>query len=211
MDIELPHHPIETKRDFFIHLFTITCGLLIALALEGLVEWGHHQSLVHEARTNIRQELENNRQAAVKNLAYIDKNLATTKADLATERRLQQHTKNFHGSLSFSFSWDSSSDSAWQTARDTGALGYMPYGEVQRYADVYHQQVSAEADENQIYNDDANAYAPLAAMQNNVDAMQPAEVQRMIEATASAYTHLTFLKQIETQLRDQYGKTLSAR
>lgn len=26
-------------RDFFLHIFTITVGLLIALSLEGLVEW----------------------------------------------------------------------------------------------------------------------------------------------------------------------------
>ena len=85
MEIEPPHHPIETRRDFFIHLFTITCGLLIALSLEGLVEWSHHRSLVHEARANIRQEIEDNQKAANKNLASTDKNLQITRSDLATE------------------------------------------------------------------------------------------------------------------------------
>ena len=217
MDVDVPRHPIESRRDFFIHLFTITCGLLIALALEGLVEWSHHMSLVHEARMNIRQELENNKDAANKNLASIEKQIATTKADLATEHRMQRLNKqpnglkNFHGSLSFSFEWSSISDAAWQTARDTGALGYMKYADVQGYAEVYSDQAQVQSAEEAIYSDDANAYAPLAAADNNADAMPDGELQHMIDATSDAYTHLTFLKQLTTQLRDTYAKTLAGR
>ncbi len=210
MEIEPPHHPIETRRDFFIHLFTITCGLLIALSLEGLVEWAHHRSLVHEARANIRQEIEDNQKAANKNLASTDKNLQITRSDLATERRLQDQPKGFHGSLNFTFSWDSPSDSAWLTARDTGALGYMPYAEVQRYADLYGEQAKVDSAQDGIYQDDARAYAPIAAGKDP-DTMKPAEVQQMIDATALANAHLEFLKQTTTQLRDLYGKTLQAR
>ena len=209
MDIEPPFHPIETKRDFFIHLFTITCGLLIALALEGLVEWGHHRSLVQEARANIRREIEANQKGANKNLGSIDKNLQITEADLATERRLQDHPKGFHGSLNFTSQWDSPSDAAWRTARDTGALSYMPYAEVQRYADLYEEQAKVDSAQDGIYEDDARAYAPIAAGKDP-DTMKSAETQQMIDATALANAHLEFLKQTTTQLRDLYGKTLQA-
>ena len=37
MDVHAPHEPIHTWRDFFIHLITITVGLLIAISLEGMV------------------------------------------------------------------------------------------------------------------------------------------------------------------------------
>jgi hypothetical protein len=32
------------------------------------------------------------------------------------------------------------SDTAWKTAQDTGALGYMPYDEAEYYADLYRSQ-----------------------------------------------------------------------
>jgi len=39
MDVHPPHGAIHGWRDFFVHLIVITLGLLIALGLEGIVEW----------------------------------------------------------------------------------------------------------------------------------------------------------------------------
>jgi hypothetical protein len=39
LDVHSPHEPIIGWKDFLLHLFTITIGLLIALSLEGTVEW----------------------------------------------------------------------------------------------------------------------------------------------------------------------------
>ena len=88
MDVHPPHHPIATKRDFFLHLFTITCGLLIALGLEGLVEMAHHHSLVVEARANIRHELDDNRKATVKDIRSVQEDEARFRKNLDTERAL---------------------------------------------------------------------------------------------------------------------------
>ena len=38
MDVHAPHEPINTWRDFALHLIIVTIGLLIALSLEALVE-----------------------------------------------------------------------------------------------------------------------------------------------------------------------------
>ena len=62
MDVHAPHEPIHTWRDFFLHLATITIGLLIALGLEGLVEAAHHHHLLHQAEMNLRAEMSSNRQ-----------------------------------------------------------------------------------------------------------------------------------------------------
>jgi hypothetical protein len=43
LDVHLPHEPIHGTRDFFLHLFTITIGLLIAIGLEAMVEAVHHR------------------------------------------------------------------------------------------------------------------------------------------------------------------------
>jgi hypothetical protein len=57
LDVHAPHEKIHGIRDFLLHLFTITVGLLIALALEGCVERWHHRELRNEADANLRQEL----------------------------------------------------------------------------------------------------------------------------------------------------------
>ena len=55
--------PVEAARDFFVHLTTITIGLLIALSMEGCVEWQHHRHLVREADASLRMEIRNNSKA----------------------------------------------------------------------------------------------------------------------------------------------------
>jgi hypothetical protein len=60
IDVHPPHVPIRGWREFFLHLATITIGLLIALSLEGLVEWQHHRHLVHEAQASLYTEIKSN-------------------------------------------------------------------------------------------------------------------------------------------------------
>jgi hypothetical protein len=37
LDVHAPHHRVEGWKDFFIHLLTISVGLLIAVGIEGCV------------------------------------------------------------------------------------------------------------------------------------------------------------------------------
>ena len=46
-------------------MFTVVLGILIALALEGVVEWAHHRALVREARANIAIELRHNKETLI--------------------------------------------------------------------------------------------------------------------------------------------------
>lgn len=208
MDIEPPHHPIETKRDFFLHLFTITCGLLIALSLEGLVEWFHHRELVHEARANIRQEIEDNRKATTEDIRSVKEDETRFKNNLQQERGMRDQPKAHH-SLTSSFSWSSTSDAAWRTARDTGALAYMPYSEVQRYADLYGQQEIVNTEAIRLFRQQTEAVAPIFEEQ---DANNPPreELTRMLHDTATVSIDLYSLAQLLQQLQDQYGTTLKA-
>lgn len=57
LDVHPPHEPVHGPRDFFLHLFTITIGLLIALGLEASVEALHHRHQREEAEAKIRQEI----------------------------------------------------------------------------------------------------------------------------------------------------------
>ena len=50
MEIHPPEKPIHTVRDFLLQLMTITAGILIALSLEGAIEWSQHRTLVSEVK-----------------------------------------------------------------------------------------------------------------------------------------------------------------
>ena len=65
LDVHSPHEPIIGWKDFLLHLFTITIGLLIALSLEGMVEWFHHRHLVHEAEASLYREIDGNAKGIV--------------------------------------------------------------------------------------------------------------------------------------------------
>lgn len=75
LDVHSPHERIHGFRDFLLHLLTITIGLLIALGLEGCVEWSHHRHLRQEADANLHQEIRDNK-----------KELAETRSSIANER-----------------------------------------------------------------------------------------------------------------------------
>jgi len=60
MEIHAPENPIHSKKEFLFHMFTVVLGILIALGMEGVVEWAHHRALVREARENIMVEIEKN-------------------------------------------------------------------------------------------------------------------------------------------------------
>lgn len=70
LDVHAPHESIHTWKSFFIHIATITLGLLIAIALEQLVEYLHHR---HQADAIVRQLQAENHE-----------NIATVRIDIQT-------------------------------------------------------------------------------------------------------------------------------
>ena len=62
LDVHPPHEKVHGFKDFLLHILTITIGLLIALSLEGCVEWRHHRHLVAEARESLHEEIKANAQ-----------------------------------------------------------------------------------------------------------------------------------------------------
>lgn len=141
LDVHAPGHKISEARDFFIHLLTITVGLLIALGLENAAEAMHHRHQRREAEENIRQELEHNRTLlrtkAPEVLAERD-NLVMV-MDVLVSRSNGAPFPDIK-ELKVGFHEENIPDAAWRTASSTGVLAYMDYGEVERFADAYKQQ-----------------------------------------------------------------------
>ena len=71
LDVHVPHET-HTWKDFWIHLGTITAGLLIAISLEQSVEKLHHLRQRHELETSLRAEGDVNKERAEVDLARYD-------------------------------------------------------------------------------------------------------------------------------------------
>ncbi len=200
MDVHAPHEPVHSWRDFAIHLTIVTIGLFIALSLEAFVEHLHNRHLVREARANIRQELEDNHKAAQKDLTFIQQNIERQQANIKAIHGLQDN-KHFNGSINNVMVFDSLEDAAWRTARDTGALSFMPYDEVQRYSDLYmlENAVNQRADTTE-----ENDVLCLTPFEMGVDPEHvPAQdFDHMIHDNAAVLIQLIALKQYVQQYDD---------
>jgi hypothetical protein len=201
MDIHAPLEPVHTWKEFALHLTIMTIGLFIALMLEGLVEYAHHRHIVAEARANIRQEIEINHEAAQKDLGYLQQNIGTIKANVQAIHELSRHPKNFHGSITNSMSFDSFDDAAWQTARDTGALSYMPYDEVERYSELYMLQDVVNHKAIDTGEESFRASAPVY-MGYDIDNLPAEDYAAMLRGNAATQIDLVTLRQFVKQFDD---------
>jgi hypothetical protein len=139
MDIHPPHGSIHSMKDFFVHLLTITIGILIALSFEGILEWHHHRSLVREAKANIRIEILQNKASVECDLAVMQKNKEDIQKFIALIDVLKVNW-NTHGSLKIIPEHAVLSATAWNTSVGTGAVSYMEFSQAQAYTNVYDLQ-----------------------------------------------------------------------
>jgi len=93
IDVHPPHEPMHGWRDFFLHLTTITIGLLIALSLEAAVEWQHHRHLAHEAEASLHSEIEHNANSIVGAIDDLHKQQHILQQDVAVLRYIEKNKK----------------------------------------------------------------------------------------------------------------------
>lgn len=145
LDVHAPEHGIHGARDFFLHLFTITIGLLIALALEASVEALHHRHQREEAETLIRQELTDNRAKLLKMQTNTASEIKSLILAITFVEDLRSGKKDDPSTIKLGFNVQPLQSAAWTTASATGALAYLPYDEVQSFATAYQEQQNYEA------------------------------------------------------------------
>ena len=150
LDVHPPEHGIHGVRDFLLHLFTITVGLLIAISLEQSVEALHHRHQRHEAEETIRQELSENRDDLIKAQSVMKAEQKSLVAVLDfLQARLQNRSADPAG-LNLNFSEGPLQDAAWRTANSTGVTTYMAYKQVQAFSAAYKEQAQYEQMEQQV-------------------------------------------------------------
>jgi hypothetical protein len=208
LDVHPPHQAAHSWRDFLLHLVTITIGLFIALSLEAGVEALHHREIVKQARENIRRELELNETFARQDEVFVKADYARMQANLELERAMRADRKAIsHHSMQFTFDWNGFSDSAWRSARDSGALTYMPTDEVQQYSDNYVQSELVNQQAVAIFTRQGDMLGPLL-MEKDPSQMEEADLHQLMLNTSATSVRLTELEQMIEELDGQYKKTL---
>ena len=211
IDIHPPHQAAHSWRDIFVHLATITVGLFIALSLEGCVEWQHHRHLVHEARENIRSEMQDNQKELKGALDVIHKEQAEVKSDIEALKQLKQNPEAHGLSVNLRFSNSGLANASWNTAHETGAFSFMGYPEVKKYAEVYDTQklfadqtirvTSAYTNSfSVIYVFDVDEKAPKAVKNDDVTAA--------IQKVLAVESELMVYDSLANELDRQYSETL---
>jgi hypothetical protein len=203
------HHPIGGSRYVLVEIGIVTAGLFIALMLNSVVEWAHHKQLVRDARHNIQLEIAQNRHKIRIDMTLLRASLAGVNANIATLQQIRAG-KSVHASLENRIDFDPLDDAAWQTARNTDALSYMPYDDAQRYSGLYSiiTYVNNLA-LGELADDQLNAEAP-ALMGYDVFRLPPEQLTDMLRSNAKAKIRVTLLIQVLQQVDAELAKDSGA-
>jgi hypothetical protein len=213
IDVHSPHEPIHGWRDFLLHLLTITIGLLIALSLEGMVEWHQHRHLVQEAEASLHGEIEHNAKNLPDIIAELHKQQDSLRNDVTVLGYIvKNHKAPEHSSLDIDFSIHSFEDVSWKTAQSTTALSYVPYGRAQEYSDIYSTQAELLVAEQQAARDAIISLAPMMDLSNDDHDPDPTEGQAgsMKEKIQVLQGQLILVNNLVTSLDMSYKKFLAA-
>ncbi|HZE42737.1 MAG TPA: hypothetical protein VE058_03070 [Steroidobacteraceae bacterium] len=210
MDVHPPHGPIRSWKDFTLHLLTITIGLLIALTLEAAVESMHHRHMVKEARANLRREIVENQKLYTENLRSLQAKMVELQEDIDQLRELRAGRTPEHFDVLWSFAWNGFVDSAWTSARDIGAVGYMQPEVVEEYSGLYRQQTFVNAAGASILLDEAKAAAPSLLAKNRKDPKEllPGDIQAMLLSAAELQGRVKIVQLMMKTLDDDYTALL---
>jgi hypothetical protein len=210
LDVHPPHGPIRSWKDFTLHLLTITIGLLIALTLEAAVQAMHHRHMVKEARANLRREIIENQRLYTQNLRSLQAKMVQLQQDIDQLRELRAGKTPEHFDLQWSFDWNGFVESAWTSARDIGAVGYMQSEVVEEYSGLYSQQTFVNEAGVSILLDQAKAAAPSFLAKNSKDPkeLSPGDIQAMLLSAAELEGRVRILQLMMKTLDVDYTALL---
>jgi hypothetical protein len=193
---------------FFLHLFTITIGLFIALSLESLVEWQHHGHLVHDAEAGLHDEIAANAKGLQETASDIQRQQANLHHDVDILNRMRVH-KNRPGNIEITFHIRTFDDVSWKTAQTTGALAYMSYPVAQTYASIYGTQELIDKTQSQAARDAILSLAPFMNLKDDTPEPSPAQCDAMIAQIQILEGQLQLLAAEVNSLDRDYKKFLA--
>ncbi|MDR3702940.1 MAG: hypothetical protein P4L56_25060 [Candidatus Sulfopaludibacter sp.] len=209
MEIHAPHEPILSFREFLVHLSMVTVGILIALALEQSVEAYHHHELAEEAKANMTTEIADNKRELDNHLTGLDKIQKQRDDDIRVVDQLLAHQHLRELTIGLGFSGPTLNSASWTTASSVGALAYMEYGTVKRFAEVYKLQDLYERLQNDEINDVQKGVGMLASLKDGPEKVPDSELRAIKLQLQQGTAALTVIAQVGQQLSAEYGKVLA--
>lgn len=204
MEVHPPEHGIHNWRDFFVHIGTITIGLLIALGLEAFAEYLHHRHLLHTAELKLGNELHDNRALIAGDERALDR----------TQHQLEQHllalqaAQSHHPSVdnpAIHWEWNGPQSAAWDTARDDGAISLMTYEQASSYALIYAQQKIVNDQATLYVRDLYNSNAPIRG-DGDLSGLSPGALTEVIIDTERTLADLRLLRDYSESLERIYDR-----
>ena len=210
LEVHPPNEPVHSWRDFLIHLTTITIGLLIALSLEGAVEFWHHRSLVHEAEASMQIEINANARELQNALDDVRKEQDFLKKDIEVMKKVIANPKVPNNEeMRVDFRIRTFADVSWKTAESTGALSYMPYERAQEYARIYSAQNEIREAEHQAVRDTVLSIAPFLNSKKGDPNPVGEEAVKIVDRLQVLQGQLIFLENLIRRLDGEYKKFLA--
>ena len=216
MHIHLPKEGFKSFSAFLKELFTITCGVVIALSLEGLHQSLHQRHLLHEARANVQAEIQENRTRLLGTIKEYPEKLRRFKSFIALLNQERAHRGagdiNTQQDIDLSLSLASLYSTSWSTAQSVGAVSLMSYQEVKRYKAIYELQDLLSTVQNKTL-DRWILWEGPAGIQNEHSSfknLSNEDLTRMENAAAEAYAYWVAMATLDKNLVQSYDAFLAA-
>jgi len=138
LDVHAPDEAIHGWKSFFIHIATISIGLLIAIGLEQTVETLHHRHQLDELHESLRQDA----QKVIEDSAKVEAG-ESQRFDRLTARARQIKVAIDSRQpiappppVQPGAAWDVPDSPAWRAAKSSGLLSLMRQEEIKVYGEV---------------------------------------------------------------------------
>jgi len=143
MDVHPPQHPLLRWRDFWVHLGTITAGLLISISLEHTVAGFHRLHQRHVLQHDLHAEAERNEQILAHDLAVLQRE---NNYFIALRSNIDALHRGADPASLPQLPAPASGDpflpsaGAWTSARDSSQLSLLPREQASIYEELYAQR-----------------------------------------------------------------------
>ncbi len=211
MEIHMPHGSADSFKGFLMQLLTITCGVLIALGFESVVQRQHHRHLVGESAANLASEVRENRNTLEQALEQMRKTQGELRTIMNVVHQLQADRTCKPGETTLSTSVTTLAVTAWNTAAGTGALGFMKYRDVSRYTRIYDQQQQFMDVERRFHEAMLELESYGALLQGSYRRASDAQFIDAERAVGRAQVATQMVQDIGKALDDEYGEFLDGK
>jgi hypothetical protein len=204
MEIHPPQGHIGSVKDFLIHLSMIVIGILIALSLEGAVEWVHHRGIAREAEASLAAEIKDNHQRLIMAISRRKESERQLDDIVSYVHAIQDDRKTAKRDLAVEWINVVVHETSWNSAVNTGALSYMDISKVQRYTRLYDLQREFVGLQGKAFDSIIEVQGLGTRIEKDPAKLTNSELEQAERVLGMALARSRLMKQIDEILRQAY-------